>query len=248
MKPFYKCFLIILMLTPIFSFGQEEKMKEEKKETKKPKHEVRIIMENFFGKNNEAAPYDLIYSYVAFDALDNYNIYKNKFSYGLGYNYNMNHFGIRARFYYSSSSDSYIDLYAYEVESNHNQYKIGLGLVYQKHFEKLTFFVGADYLSFRMNAETITIYSTNIYKTESREVLEYKGYSIEPLLGIKCFVLNNFSISTELRLSFDKFTANRESIYVDFNNGFNNQNRSFDFEGHDNRIGPNGTISFNFHF
>jgi hypothetical protein len=239
------------MLVSIFSFGQEEKMKEEKKEAKNPKHEVRIIMENFFGKNNEADPYDQIVSYVVFDALDNYNIYKSKFSYGLGYNYNLNHFGLRTRAYYSSSSDSHLDYNRYLVETNHSQYKVGLGLVYQKHFEKLTFFAGADYLIFEMNANSLIKYSPNfpnVNTSESNEILKYKGYAIEPLLGLKYFVLKNFSISTELRLSIDKFNVDRKSIYTHYNNSNFDRDDSFNFDGHDNRIGPNGTISFNFHF
>jgi hypothetical protein len=248
MNSLKKYLSVALMLFSLISFGQEEKMIEEKKEAKKPKHEVRIIMENFFGKNNEADPYDQIVNYIAFDALDNYNIYKSKFSYGLGYNFNLNHFGIRTRGYYSSSSDAYIDYYGFEVESNHIQYKVGFGLVYQKQFKKLTFFTGIDYLTFNMSAKTITKYLSSVYNQEGREVLEYKGFSIEPLFGIKCFLLKNFSISTELRLSFDKFNANRESIFVDYNYAQNNRDSSFDFDGHDNRVGPNGTVSFNFHF
>jgi hypothetical protein len=235
------------MLASVFSFGQEEKMKEEKEEAKKPKHEVRIIMENFFGNKDATIDNYQVWNSSNFSNTGTYEFYNNKFKYGLGYNLNFNKFGIRTKVFYNSYNETYFDASKLENNSKAQSLRVSIGLNYQKHFEKLTLFVGIDVSYFKINLEQTQLSANPTSYPDISQFTNYTGTGIEPLMGFKYFLSKHFSIGSEIRFIRDNFKGN---TLVTYNNisGFNTPDYEIDFDGNSTSIGPKGSISLNVHF
>ena len=60
-------------------------------------------------------------------------------------------------------------------------------------------------------------------------------------------LVSMFSVGSEVRFIRNSFKGNTLTTTND-TAGANSPDYEVDFDDHDNRIGPNGTISFNFHF
>lgn len=238
MKNIDKTLLILLMLLSVLSFAQEK----EKKEVEEPKHEVRIIIENFLGDNNIEDNYG-IYNQSNFSSAGTYEFYTKKFNYGLGYNLNFKNFGIRTKFFYTNYNEDYYGPRDELTTADANLFRVAVGGNYQKHFDKLLLFSGVDfgYFEIDLTQKRIVDFSTNNYT----QAVEYKGYSFEPLVGFKYFLLDNFSISSEVRLIIDSYTGYSEITYRGNNLYQVDKN---DFDGHSYQIGPSGSISLNVHF
>lgn len=240
--------ILLCLLFSISLFAQEE---ETSKKEKKPRHEVRLITENFFKEKLESDPYDLIISYSLHDGIESYKNYADLYAYGLGYNYNLNNIGFRFRGYYMASSSTNLEYYGMEANNEHNQYKLSFGINYQQQLDKLVMFAGIDFSLFQINASkliTSTYYNPQEIYHKTDVTVKYEGKGIEPVIGLKYFILKNFSISSEMRIMFDSFNGQITEVTTTNSPGGSNENYKSDFKGFDNRIGPKGSISLNVHF
>ncbi|MBL4594231.1 MAG: hypothetical protein JKX68_10505 [Flavobacteriales bacterium] len=246
MRFLHNYFLVLLMLISIFSFGQEEKTKDEKQETKKPKHEVRIIMENFMGRTDVYTNNQVWYS-SNFSNPGTYEYYNNRFKYGLGYNLNFNKIGIRTKVFYNSYNETYFDRTKQENNSNAQMLRGSVGVNYRKNFEKVTLFFGVDVSYFKIDLEQIQ-YSTNLASyPDIHQFTNYNGIGIEPLIGLNYFFSKHFSFSSEIRFIRDVYKGNTLITYENYS-GFNTPDYEIDFEGNYSNLGPKGSISLNVHF
>lgn len=245
MNSLKKYLLVASILVSIVSFGQGEKMQEEKEKTKKPKHEVRIIMENFL-ERQEAINNSQIWYSSNFSNTGSYEFYNSKFKYGLGYNFNFNKFGIRSKLFYNSYDDIAFDQQISEINSKAKHLRFSLGLNYQKHFEKITLFIGVDVGYFKIELEQTQLPNSQNPNAGINSFNEYKGTSIEPLIGFKYFLSKHFSLGTEIRFIRDTYKG---STLVTYNNSFNNGTAyETKFDATNTSIGPKGSISLNVHF
>lgn len=240
---FSKIIALVLVLFSIVGYAQDED--NSKKEQPKLKHEIRMISENFFSKKVMEDPYNSSNSNLT----DTYKAYTNLFNYGLGYNLNFKNIGFRTRLYYAASSDKSLAPRDVEVDSKHNQYRAALGINYQFQLNKIVLFTGIDFSMFQItDSQKSSSYMQTIYYYKYDNSITYKGYGIEPLVGLKYFITEHFSISSELRFIFDQIkgdvTYNQDSA----DPSIENYNYKTNFNGFTNRIGPNGSISLNIHF
>ncbi len=246
MKSLYHYFLVPFMLISIFSYGQEKKMEEEKKETKKLKHEVRIIMENFL-ERQDAVVNAQIWNSSNFSNTGTYEFYNNKFKYGLGYNLNFKKFGIRTKGFYSTYNEIFFDTWGQENFTKSELLRISLGLNYQKHLEKITLFVGIDVSYFKIDLEQFQPSLNSSVTPDISQLTNYTGTGVEPLVGFKYFLSKNFSLGSEIRFIRDSFQGN---TLITYNNSFNFglTNNETKFDGSHTKLGPKGSISLNVHF
>jgi|GEM_PF-3091206 len=245
MKSISKTLTFVFVLYAFTSFSQETD--STKIAAKKPKHEVRIIMENLFQR-----PSIVQYYYYPVYPNDNYSSTYQKLNeqyiYGLGYNYNWNKIGLRTRISLSSYKDTYNTNEISNVDTEGSMMRISLGVNYQKHLDKIVFFTGVDFSIVGMD---YFIKNTNIQLNgdiyENSEDYSIGAIGIEPLCGFKFFLTQHFSFSSEIRLVLDSYEGDLEVISYDSNSNNTTQYTS-DIEGNLNYLGPRGTISFNVHF
>lgn len=247
MKNLSKIVTLTLVVFSVVGFSQNGE--EPKKENNKPKHEIRIIMENFLERQDVAEFYQ-IWNSSNFSNTGTYEYYNNKLRYGLGYNFNLNKIGFRSRIFYSSYKDTFFDSRKTETTSNGLMYRVSIGMNYQKSFDKIVLYVGADFSSFKNVFDQI---QKNPIEwgggNEINQSVKYFGYGIEPLVGFKYFFTNHFSVSSEIRFIIDSFDG--ETLVTYFNSvgtiGSNDEYLST-FDGRYTNLGPKGSISLNIHF
>lgn len=237
--------ILILFCVSIPIIAQEEDAPKIK--DKKPKNEVRLITENFLEKNEVLSNYQ-VWSSTNFSNTGTYEYYNNKFRYGLGYNYNLNKIGFRSRLFYADYVDTYFDYNKTKTESNGKTLRVSFGLNYQKHFKKITLYIGLDYSYFQIDLEQ-TMDNPELWGTNNiiYQSTNYKGNGIEPLIGFKYFFTNHFSVSSEIRFIADKFEGESSVTYYNYINS-NNDNYDSTFDGSYSNLGPKGSISLNVHF
>lgn len=237
--------LVLLLLAQITVAQQNDSTKTL---AKKPKHEVRIIMENFLEKQDVEQFYQ-IWNSSNFSNTGTYEYYNNRLRYGLGYNFNLNKIGFRSRFFYSSYNDTFFDSRKTETASKGNMYRVSIGINYQKTLDKIILYAGIDFSSFKNDFDQV---QRNLIEwgdgNEIKQNVEYSGYGIEPLVGFKYFFTNNFSVSSEIRFIADRFEG--ESLVTYFNSLVGSPDDEYlsTFDGSYSNLGPKGSISFNIHF
>jgi hypothetical protein len=240
------------MITSFFSYGQEEDMGGEKKESSKPKHEVRIISENIFGGNESYLYYNPLAYGSSYSAAGMYEYLNNKFKYGVGYNFNLKKIGIRTKAFYNSFNETYSVQNQSENTSNSNMLRVSLGLNYQKELNNVTLFFGADLTYFNVGIDQYQSYNENSLYLDSYSKISYGGFGIEPVVGFNYFLSEHFSFSSEIRIIIDSYKGESENSNT-YNGGFTGaqvttETNNADFEGINKKIGPNGSISLNVHF
>ena len=235
------------MIASSFSHGQASKMEGEKKGAEKPKHEVRIIMENFFGSQNEVIKNGQLWNSPNFSNTGTYEFYDNKFNYGLGYNLNLKKFGIRARVFYNSYHETYFDASKLENNSMSDLLRTSVGINYQKKFQKIVLFIGIDVSYFKINLEQVQRSSDLTTRPDISQFTKYNGIGIEPLVGFKYFLSQHFSIGSEIRFIRDTYKGNTLITYEN-SYGFNSPEYEINFDGNTTKIGPKGSVSLNVHF
>lgn len=219
-----------------------------KTSAKKPKHEVRIIMENFLEKQDVQGNYQIWYS-SNFSNPGTYEYYNNRFKYGIGYNLNLNKFGVRSKIFYISYNETYFDASKQENNSNAQMMRVSIGLNYRKHLNNVILFFGIDVSYFNIDLQQIR-YSENLASyPETKQFTNYKGIGIEPLVGFNYFLSTFFSVSSEIRFIRDSYEGN---TLITYENSIppvaNAPDYEIDFSGNHLNIGPKGSISFNIHF
>lgn len=244
MKYLFKMIVFALVFGPFLSFGQESGIQKDKK----PKHEVRIIMENFLGGKEQPLVNGQIWNSSNFSNTGTYEFYNSKFNYGMGYNLNFNKFGIRTKVFYNSYDETYFDSSKKENKSESQLLRGSIGLNYQKNIdEKLILFVGVDVSYFKIELEQVQ-FSQNLNSSpDVSQYTNYNGIGIEPLVGFKYFLSNHFSLGSEIRFVRDTYKGNTLITY-DNSFGFNTLDYEIDFDGVHSRLGPKGSISLNVHF
>ncbi|PCI93672.1 MAG: hypothetical protein COB15_15955 [Flavobacteriales bacterium] len=248
MKTSHIYFFAVLILISNFSFGQEKEVQKEKKESSKPKHEVRIIMENFLGGKEEPLPNGQIWSSSNFSNTGTYEFYDNKFNYGLGYNLNFDKIGVRTKVFYNSYDETYFDPSKNEINSKAKSLRSSIGLNYQNQIDvKLVLFIGIDASYFKIDLEQIQYARNHSSNLDITQYTNYSGIGIEPLVGFKYFLSSHFSIGSEIRFIRDSYKGNTLITYSN-SSGFPAPDDEIDFEGNHTKLGPKGSISLNVHF
>lgn len=244
MEHLYKILLIAFVSISVLGFSQEAE--EPKKEGSKPKHEIRIIMENFLEKNDVVSNYQIWYS-SNFSNVGTYEYYNNRFKYGLGYNLNLNKIGIRSKVFYNSYNETYFDASKQENNSNAKMLRASVGINYRKQLGKTVLFFGVDLSYFKMDLEQIQYTSNPASYPDTRQFTSYNGLGVEPLVGFNYFFSDYFSFSSEIRVVRDDYKGNTLITYEN-SSGQNIPDYEIDFEGSHTNIGPKGSISLNVHF
>jgi len=164
---------------------------------------------------------------------------------GIGYKRQFNKFAFRFSTTYLYENSEYLaDKYGYYRWSAHGyEVTTKLGLEKFKNYTKTQIYYGLELqTSYEQNN-----YEENISSDYDIWKEERKTYGISPsiFLGVKFFIIDNISISTELNTSCS-FTKTIIKIYSDHTNSDRVEN------AYDNEIKislqPIGLISLNFHF
>ncbi len=207
------------------------------------KHEISIIADNVFAKNN--AP--LVYTNQNGNFIGYYPSEIVLPEMGLGYKFHLQSSAIRLKLsgvYKDGKREK--DNSNYKRDETYFSSTIALGYELHKNIGNTQFFYGLDiYIKSTNQKSKYTRNDYYLYNTEtytSEDIINYEAYGISPLLGIKLYLNPSFSLSTILKyniLSYNEKHINKRST--------SDEDSKYNENGITTKFGPLGQISFNIH-
>lgn len=203
-------------------------------DTRKPSHELNIIVDDIFAKPLVIDPSE-------------YNDYFSEIQtipkVGLGYKVNYNHSAFRIKVSFGSSQNSTHS----PVNDNKSDYsavstQLTIGYEWQKNMTNLQLFYGLD-LFIDYNSRTMknsSLYNSTSY--HSKNSINTTGFGASPFLGVEYFVNPYLSFSTEINFTIESYRGKNKISSQSINE------TSTDLNGLNTRIGPIGNIGINLHF
>ncbi len=209
----------------------------------KSKHEISIIADNVFAKNNAS----LVYTNQYGEFIGYYPSEIVLPEMGLGYKFNLQGSAIRLKLsgVYKDGTRKDDDS-NYKTDETYFSSTIALGYELHKNIGNTQFFYGLDISmksisqKSKYTRENYYLYNTGTYT--SKDIINYKAYGISPLLGIKLYLNPSFSLSTVLKynvLSYNEKHVNKRST--------SDEDTRYNENGITTNFGPLGQISFNIH-
>jgi hypothetical protein len=234
-----------LLLSTLFFLSLLLNAQENQSSNFKSNHELSIIVDNVFAKNN----FENIW--YTNDYGDVIGYYPSKEGVtpeiGLGYKFHLPGSAIRFKISgtYNNSEDKDDD-YGYKNELTYLSSKIALGYEFHKNMQKTQFFYGLDVnmnfseLKSKYTRDSYIYNYENTYTSET--TTNYTAYGVSPLFGIKFYLNPSLSLSTELR--YNVLFYKEEGIYKRSTSDEKDKDKT---KGFKTDFGPLGQISFNIH-
>ncbi len=154
---------------------------------------------------------------------------------GIGYKYHLKKGAIRLNSSFNISNTDY-ESNNYLSTISYNKYKIKTGYELHQNINKFQFFYGSD-ISY--NAENEKTENSSDYFIEEKT----KGYGVSPFVGLKFFINQRVSISSETNVSI-LFSESKQKITI-----INSSTQTIENSTSQTEIGliPFGLITINFH-
>ncbi len=234
--------LSVLFLSSIFLNAQEDQSSN-----LKSNHELSIIVDNVFAKNNlngiwYTDEYGDLIRYYPFDDLVTPEM-------GLGYKFHLQGSEIRVKLagMYKDGTNKNDDS-DYKNENTYFSSTIALGYVLHQNMNKTQFFYGLD-ICMKLselkskNTNESYFYDYDYQSTYTSESIKnYTAYGIAPVFGIRFYLNPSFSLSTELKCNV--LTYKEEHIHK---SSTSDEDDTYNKKGIKTDFGPLGQISFNIH-
>ncbi|MFO8054573.1 MAG: hypothetical protein R6U19_05340 [Bacteroidales bacterium] len=159
--------------------------------------------------------------------------------FALGYKYHINGSALRAGFGYAYHHAESEEEEPKLIES-YSGTSFYLGYHYELQFPRTALYFGVDGLYETQFIEKITEnIPDEFYESET---IDDNAYGARPFIGIRFFVTEHFSLSTESYFYMRWFTLKDKKV-----DGDGEELRNKEFYGNNMHFGPLGTISINFH-
>ena len=225
---FFAC-LIYLSLVSIELYSQDNTS-----DTRKPSHELNIIVDDIFAKPFVIDPSE--YNDLSFGIQKMPKV-------GLGYKVNYNHSAFRTKVSFGSSQNStHSPINDTKSDYSTVSTQLTIGYEWQKEMNNLQIFYGLDLF---IDNNTLTTKNSSLYNStayHSKNSSNTTGFGASPFLGVEYFVNPYLSFSTEINFTIESYKGKNK-----VSNQSNNET-STDLKGLNTRIGPIGNIGINLHF
>lgn len=236
----YKVLLFVLIFSLLYnpSFSQDDDIKKSRN------NELSIVIDDIFAKSPVVyLPYYYLNNQLIFPYYNN-NIFNIDITtVGLSYKHHFGNSGIRTKLSLGSKSQNT----EYSINNNEEKYSyitanLYLGYEWLIKLKKLHIFYGAEIFVNHDKLETENIQKENYYrKTENSYVKN--GYGANPLLGVKYYIVNALSVSTEIKYLVEFYKG--ENTYKDSEAS---EDVIIKNSGMITKFGPLGQLSVNIHF
>jgi len=234
----------LLTIALFFSLAYIHLYSQNEKSEKARNNELSIVIDDIFAKNPVVyLPYYYVNNQLIFPYYDN-NIFDIDITtVGLSYKHHFGNSGIRTKLSLGSKSQNT----EYTTNNNEEEYSyltanLYLGYEWLIKLKKLHIFYGAEIFINHDKLETKNIQKESYYrKTENSYVKN--GYGANPLLGVKYYIVNALSVSTEIKYLVEFYKG--ENTYKDSEAS---EDIIIKNSGMITKFGPLGQLSINIHF
>lgn len=256
--------LKFILLVALFFWLQSSLTAQEIKETKNVKHELNFGVTNLFQYNQPLWWYWDYYDEDIFYYYFNYYFFPTNPSIGLGYKLhskqhawrlgvsgNFNHHNFK----YDDGDYPYPDTQDDSYKGEFNNFNISVSTGYEKHSDlgDVQIFYGFD-LFFNANTLKDEMYPSINYpgdpyineETKHEDKYITIGYGISPLIGVKYFITDNLSLSTEIKILIEYYKTEATDLRI-FENDMRYTDKYYT-NGVNTRLGSLGGISVNIYF
>jgi len=231
-----------LMMIALAIFGLSNIYAQEEINYYEKKNELNVQIDDVFARSDY---FNLLVYADYYDNMGGFLQNMSGTSIGIGYKFYLKNGAIRAKAKMGTTSNSYTP-----SGTNKSSYKylhhsetFSAGYEFHKKFDRILIFSGVDVSLSYFGLK----YDSKIYNGDgSYKDLESKyagvSYGIKPFLGFKYYILPQFSVSTEYYFLFERY-INREIYDVKNEDDTTSENIGFKTS-----FGPQGQITFSFHF